>query len=63
MEEGEWGVLVDLEDRGRGRFVSVVVVVKQGIMAREERLLLRDSLGGDVKVGMEWMVMEMVMSW
>jgi hypothetical protein len=63
MEEGERGVLEDLEERGRGRFVSVVVVVKQGIMAKEERLLLRESLGGDVKVGMELKVMEMVMSW
>jgi hypothetical protein len=35
MEEGERGVLEDLEDRGRGRFVSVVVVVKQGIMAED----------------------------
>jgi hypothetical protein len=63
MEEGERGVLVDLEDRGRGRFVSVVVVVKQGIMAKEERLLSRDSLGGELEVWMELMVMEMVMSW
>jgi hypothetical protein len=62
MEEGERGVLEDLEERGRGRFVSVIVVVKQGIMAKEERLLLRDSLGGDVKVGMELKVMEIVMS-
>jgi len=64
MEEGERGILEDLEDRGRGRFVSVVVVVKQGIMdmAKEERLLLGDNLGGYVKVGMELMVMEMVMS-
>jgi hypothetical protein len=63
MEEGERGVLEDLADRGRGRLVSVVVVVKQGIMAKEERLLLRNSLEEDVKVGMELKVMEMVMSW
>jgi hypothetical protein len=53
MEEGERAGLEDLEDRGRGRLVSVVVVVKQGIMAKEERLLLRDSLGEELKVGME----------
>jgi hypothetical protein len=59
MEEGERGVLEDLEDRGRGRFVSVVVVVKQGITAQEERLLLGDSLGGEVKVKMELRMMVM----
>jgi len=35
MEEGEREVLENLGDRGRGRFVSVVVVVKQGIMVME----------------------------